>query len=373
MSRTMPETGSKANLDPSKGPVNPARLTCPRLNNIYDPPSWNPDSDGTMEGVGDPNNLGEGVGFPYRTCDGLYSPLRADVHFPSCYNPDAGLTDYKNNMAWPEDNNGKLDCPDGYTHVPHLFFEVYWDTQKFQGRWEEGKEDQPFVWSNGDVTGYSSHADFIAGWDEELLQHIIDTCDAGTGGMDNCPGLFYGKNTEECHIESGVDEEVDGTLSKLPGDNPLSGFKYGSVGSGSSSGSESSSSAAAEKTSATSKVSSAAQSTAASSQYSAQQESTTEVSSQASQTAEAVSSSPESTYSQPPAAVSVSSQAEAVSSQTEAAKSTGLTSHRAKPTTCKQRVHTVWNTVTVTAEAPKQTDVYKRSHIRRHAHGHGRH
>lgn len=373
MTRVMPETGATANLDPSKGPVNPARITCPRLNNIYDPPSWNPDSDGTTQGVGDPNNLGEGVGFPYRTCDGKYSPLRADVHFPSCYNPDAGLTDYKNNMAFPSDNDGKLDCPDGYIHVPHLFYEVYWDTQSFQGRWEEGKVDQPFVWSNGDVTGYSSHADFIAGWDEDLLQHIIDTCNAGTSGMDTCPGLFYGTNSDECHIDSGVDEKVDGTLTKLPGDNPLSGFEYGSGSSGSSA----STTAKASGGEATSKVSSAAQSTAAqstaqstdaqstaasSTNYSIKQVPTSEVS-QSSQTSEAVSS--KNIYTSP---------ASSATSQTEEAQATNGSTQRAKATTCRQRVHTVWSTVTVTAtaEAPKQTG-YKRDFVRRHGHGHGRH
>ncbi|WKT54078.1 protein of unknown function DUF1996 [Fusarium oxysporum f. sp. vasinfectum] len=225
MTRTVPETGGKPNIDPSRGSINAARYTCPRSK--YDPPSWMPNSDGSEAGIGDPVNLGEGVGFPDRTCDALYSPLRADVHFPSCYNPKAGLTDFKNNMAYPEDNNGYLDCPEGWVHVPHLFFESYWDTQKFQGHWEEGKGKQPFVLSNGDTTGYSNHADFLAGWDEELLQHIIDTCDAGTSGMDKCPGLFYGLNSDPCTIDSEVDETVDGIMKKLPGNNPLIGWLHG--------------------------------------------------------------------------------------------------------------------------------------------------
>ncbi|TQV90103.1 WSC domain-containing protein [Cordyceps javanica] len=223
--RTPPVTGAESKLDPSKGPVNPIKWTCPRADENQR--SWPVNSDGLMAGMQDPHNNGEGVGFPDVTCDRENSPLRADIHFPSCYNPKAGITDYKNNMAWPQDNHGKADCPEGYIHLPHLFYEVYWNTPAFAGRWEEGRGKQPFVLANGDATGYSLHADFMSGWDEALLQHIIDTCDVGTSGMKNCEGLFYGQNKDECTIESPVSEKVTGILSSLPGNNPLSGWSYG--------------------------------------------------------------------------------------------------------------------------------------------------
>lgn len=184
-----------------------------------------------MAGIQDANNKGEGVGFPDMNCDGYASPLRADVHFPSCYNPAAGLTNYKENMAFPSDaGNGKSDCPKGWIHVPHLFLEVYWNTPLFKDRWEQGKGKQPFVLSNGDATGYSNHADFMAGWDEKLLQHIIDTCNAGSQGMDKCPGLFYGLNKGDCTIPNPVEEKINGVLDVLPGDNPITGWSYGGNG-----------------------------------------------------------------------------------------------------------------------------------------------
>lgn len=225
--RSPPAGGGATNLDPSKGPVNAVKWTCPRSN--FNPPSWPANSNGMTAGIGDPVNKGEGVGFPDLDCDGYASPLRADVHFPSCYNPKAGLTDYKNNMVFPSDaGNGKMDCPKGYIHVPHLFIEVYWNTPLFKDRWEQGKGKQPFVLSNGDATGYSLHADFMAGWDEKLLQHIIDTCDAGTSGMDKCPGLFYGLNEgDQCTIQTPVNEKISGALDSLPGDNPITGWAYG--------------------------------------------------------------------------------------------------------------------------------------------------
>ncbi|PKK45046.1 hypothetical protein CI102_10584 [Trichoderma harzianum] len=228
MSRTVPAAGGGDQLDPSKGPINNVQFTCPRTS--YNPPSYPVGSDGSKAGMVDPNNQGAGVGFPDVTCDGMYSPLRMDLHFPSCYNPAAGLTNYKENMQFPTDaGNGKQDCPPGWIHTPHIFFEVYFDTQPYKGRWTENQGTQPFVLSNGDVTGYGAHADFMAGWDEDLLQHIIDTCDAGDSGMDQCPGLFYGLNSGDCTIAPLVNEQVTGTLTKLPGNNPLSGFSYGAA------------------------------------------------------------------------------------------------------------------------------------------------
>ncbi|KAJ6446421.1 WSC domain-containingprotein [Purpureocillium lavendulum] len=224
--RSPPAGGASGNLDPSKGPVSPVKWTCAR--HKYDPPSWSATSDGSQGGMPDKNNKGEGVGFPDANCDGYAAPLRMDIHFPSCYNPDAGLTDYKNNMAYPtNDGHGKHDCPKGWIHVPHIFFEVYWNTPLLADRWVPNQGKQPFVLSNGDATGYSLHGDFLSGWDEKLLQHIIDTCDTGGSGMEQCPGLFYGANKEKCTIPNPVPEKVSGVLDALPGNNPLSGWSYG--------------------------------------------------------------------------------------------------------------------------------------------------
>ncbi|KAF5985385.1 WSC domain-containing protein [Fusarium coicis] len=370
MTRTMPKAGSKPNLDPSKGPVNPARMTCPRLNNDYTLPSWDAKSDGKMAGVGDPVNKGEGVGFPDRTCDGKYSPLRADVHFPSCYNPEAGLTDFKNNMAYPEDNDGYLDCPKGWIHVPHLFYEAYWRTDNFTGRWTEGEGKQPFVFSNGDVTGYSSHADFMAGWDEDLLQHIIDTCNAGTEGMDHCPGLTYGLNKGDCTIESEVNEKITGTLSKLPGNNPLSGFSYGDKAPSMPSGDDKESSPSKPSAQSTaSKPASGEKTTAAELPgYTKPASDPTDVDEEP--------VAPKPTLPSNPAVVSEAA-AQATDVLSSVPKPTDIFDKPEKPKKCKIRVHTVWNTVTVTqtASVPAQTEAgtpsYKRDHVRRHAHHHG--
>ena len=230
MTRDPPNRDGTQNLDPSKGPVNPLQWTCPRSN--FNPPSWPAGSDGTKGGIQDPNNQGSGVGFPFANCDGYASPLRMDLHFPSCYNPAAGLENFKSNMAFPTDaGNGKQDCPKGWVHVPHIFYEVYWNTPKFQDRWTQNAGSQPFILANGDRTGYSGHGDFISGWDETVLQKIIDTCDAGSAGMDKCPTIIGGLNDQapSCNINSPVNEVIDGVLAKLPGDNPASGWGVGSA------------------------------------------------------------------------------------------------------------------------------------------------
>ncbi|KAM0253566.1 hypothetical protein ACHAQJ_007238 [Trichoderma viride] len=266
--RVISGAGGASQLDPSAGPLNPIQFTCPRSS--YNPPSYPVGSDGSKAGEVDPNNQGAGAGFPDVTCDGLYSPLRMDIHFPSCYNPAAGLTNYKENTVFPSNaGDGKADCPAGWIHTPHIFFEAYMDTQPFAGRWTENDGTQPFVLANGDVTGYSAHADFMAAWDEDLLQHIIDTCDAGDSGMDQCAGLFYGLNSGDCTIPPLVDEVITGNLTKLPGNNPLSGFSYGAApampGMGSSSSSSSSSSSGSTNNAASGSSGAAASSSKASS------------------------------------------------------------------------------------------------------------
>lgn len=162
--RTPPPTNGKLVLDQADGTPQPVQWTCPRSNPTTT--LYPVGSDG-LHGVGmqDPGNTGAGVGFPDKNCDGYASPLRADIHFPSCYNPDestgGGLHNYKTNAQFPTNNN----CPKGWLHLPHLFYEVYWNTPKFASKWTQGQGKQPFVLANGDPTGYSLHADFVSSTD----------------------------------------------------------------------------------------------------------------------------------------------------------------------------------------------------------------
>ncbi|POR34088.1 WSC domain-containing protein 2 [Tolypocladium paradoxum] len=349
--RTPPAGGAITNLDPSKGPINAVKWTCPRSN--FNPPSWPANSDGTMAGIGDPGNKGEGVGFPDMNCDGYASPLRADVHFPSCYNPQAGLTDYKKNMVFPSDaGNGKKDCPKGYIHVPHLFIEVYWNTPLFKDRWEQGKGKQPFVLSNGDATGYGLHADFMAGWDEKLLQHIIDTCDAGTSGMDKCPGLSNGLNNgDKCTIQSPVNEVISGVMDSLPGNNPITGWSYGG-GDGSNPPPPKSNdpTTSATQPEASNKPTEAP---GKSSTKAPPAKSATDQPTKVPTKVPTESAQPPSSYD--PVSSGPAPSGPAPSGTTTSATGSSLPTGSAKPSSCTPKVVTVWETVTVTGAMPAPT------------------
>jgi len=226
--RSPPSSGGNLNLDLGNGkPIQPVQWTCPRKNN--DSPLYPADSDGLHGvGIGDTGNKGAGTGFPDRDCDGFASPLRADIHFPSCINPKADVRDYKNNAVYPTNSN----CPKDWIHVPALFYEFYFDATKFKERWTQGEGNQPFVLSNGDPTGYSLHADFLNGWDPKTLQTIIDTCDAGSSGMENCPNIIGGvaDDTKSCNIEAyNPSEVISGVMSALPGNNPITEWGSGAA------------------------------------------------------------------------------------------------------------------------------------------------
>ncbi|KAF9872695.1 NOL1/NOP2/sun family protein [Colletotrichum karsti] len=371
--RVVPSSGGKQNLEPADGPVQPVQWTCPRSN--YNPASYPANSDGSTAGIVDPNNSGAGVGFPDQNCDGYGSPLRADVHMPSCYDPSKALDDYENSMSWPTNKDStdkrRANCPPGHIHVPHMFFEVYWNTPKFSDRWTPGQGTQPFVLSNGDVSGYSSHGDFIAAWDTDVLQQIIDNCNAGSSGMDKCPGLLKGLNTnQDCTIPSPIDEKTDGILDNLPGSNPLGGWSFGNIigGSGlgnilkpSSGGASASASGSAKAT----PVKSASAQPAATS-GAVQKEDVAPV-----------QQAPE----QPAASQAVPSKAAQPSSPAAVVTNPLGNDNGSNPkTSCLRKTRTVYQTVTVTgtlseatqatpAAAPANNDNYK---ARRHVHEHVR-
>lgn len=136
-------------------------------------------------------------------------------------------------MVFPttDATTGKQNCPTGWTHVPHIFYEMYWNTPVFAGRWSPNQGSQPFVLANGDLSGCSGHGDFMAAWDVSTLQNIIDNCNAGDSGMDKCPGVTVRDQTTSCTVTSPIDEAITGNLTALPGDNPLEGWGISYSGS----------------------------------------------------------------------------------------------------------------------------------------------
>ncbi len=84
-----------------------------------------------------------------------------------------------------------------------------------------------FVFSNGDTTGYGFHGDFVNGWDQTVQTEAVQDClytDNG-GVISACSSLVPSDDVNfprDCPEQPSVyNEPVHGTLSALPGCNPI--------------------------------------------------------------------------------------------------------------------------------------------------------
>ncbi len=68
-------------------------------------------------------------------------------------------------MAYPINSNNNPnggDCPNSHpVRIPGLFYEHLYSVDQFP---HGDTTRQPFLWSNGDPTGYGLHGDFVSGW-----------------------------------------------------------------------------------------------------------------------------------------------------------------------------------------------------------------
>lgn len=164
-------------------------------------------------------------GFPNIPCpDGV----RAEIVFPSCWDgKNLDSEDHKSHMAYPTINVENGACPS--THPHHLVtvkMEVIFKTFNFPWTGQN-----PFLWSNGDQTGYGYHADMIMGWEPETLKAAIEQCTDPFGDVYKC-SVFNGMLPPErqyldpgtCKVDSFVNEDsiTNTPVNKLPGCNPLS-------------------------------------------------------------------------------------------------------------------------------------------------------
>lgn len=105
--------------------------------------------------------------------------------------------------------------------VVSIFYEVIWNTPDFADMWYG--DTQPFVWSNGDPTGYGYHGDFVNGWNIPILQRAINECGADSGNIEECKvfKFFDDDEAQACKIPVSVHEKTFGVLPALPGCNPV--------------------------------------------------------------------------------------------------------------------------------------------------------
>lgn len=121
-------------------------------------------------------------------------------------------------------------CPSTHPkHMISLFYEVLYDINIFKDMWYNNtylrsNVSHPFVFSNGDATGYGFHADFVNGWDVEVLQRATTECTNDSGNVEDCNAVTQYSYDEcnACKLPPVIDERMDGWMDSLPGCNPVS-------------------------------------------------------------------------------------------------------------------------------------------------------
>lgn len=157
--------------------------------------------------------------FPTTPCP---NGLRQQIFFPSCWDGvNVDSADHKSHVAYPSGSDSGT-CPSTHPYrLVSLFYEVIWWTIPYASQIAAGTGE--FVLSNGDATGYGSHADFVNAWDFNVLQKAIDTCLNDSGVFTDCPlfNVIDAQTAAQCKKTPSTTEQVFGTLNALPGNNPV--------------------------------------------------------------------------------------------------------------------------------------------------------
>lgn len=165
------------------------------------------------------------AGFPNRSCP---NGLQIRIRFPSCWDGiKVDSPDNRNHVAYPAGvDNGP--CPKTHpVRIPPMLYEMTWHVRAFDHLRKPW--GQPFVLSQGDPTGFGYHADFLNGWDVDLLEKAIrdPTCGNTSGGrIDFCETFqpFLQTNCVQnlcLSIAPRVVEPMSGVVSALLGCNPI--------------------------------------------------------------------------------------------------------------------------------------------------------
>ncbi|TLS20974.1 uncharacterized protein PpBr36_10761 [Pyricularia pennisetigena] len=158
----------------------------------------------------------ETVHFPEAPCR---LGIMANHRFPTCWDGvNVDSPNHRDHVAYPEhgtfESGGR--CPDSHpVRIPQILLETVWDTRQFRDL-DEWPEDgsQPFVWSSGDATGFSHHADYLFGWEGDSLQRAMDAHTYVSAPMLKTQTIA---EQNKCRVRDFVGEEIDGWLDALPG------------------------------------------------------------------------------------------------------------------------------------------------------------
>ncbi|KAI0099009.1 hypothetical protein GGR51DRAFT_576420 [Nemania sp. FL0031] len=157
------------------------------------------------------------VALPNKFCPG---GIRTTIRFPTCWDgTNLDSPDHMSHVSYPASGTFESNGPCPATHpvkLPQLMFEVIWDTAPFndESLWPEDGS-QPFVFSQGDNTGYGQHGDYMFGWQGQSLQNAMDASCFGA----TCKALKTQtfEEANKCAVRNVVQEDVEGWLEELPG------------------------------------------------------------------------------------------------------------------------------------------------------------
>ncbi|KAI1772322.1 hypothetical protein F4818DRAFT_427064 [Hypoxylon cercidicola] len=162
----------------------------------------------------------EYVGFPTRPCPG---GIMINQRFPSCWDgKNLDSPNHQDHVAYPETGTFESGGPCPATHpvrLPQILLETVWDTRAFNDPADFVDGSQPFVWSSGDATGFSNHADYLFGWKGDSLQRHLDS-----HTYVSAPTLKTQSTAlqNQCKVPDMVGEDIDSWLTSLPGGNQVS-------------------------------------------------------------------------------------------------------------------------------------------------------
>lgn len=164
------------------------------------------------------NRAPESIGFPTTPCPG---GIMANHRFPTCWDGEnLDSPNHQDHVAYPESGTFESGGPCPSTHpvrLPQILLETVWDTTSFSDPADFVDGQQPFVWSNGDSTGFSNHADYLFGWEGDSLQRAMDGHTYVSAPM-LTPQSIAQQN--QCQVPDMVNEDIDSWLPSLPGQNP---------------------------------------------------------------------------------------------------------------------------------------------------------
>ncbi|MBE3049311.1 DUF1996 domain-containing protein [Candidatus Bathyarchaeota archaeon] len=150
----------------------------------------------------------EYVDFPPEPCA---LGIMANHRFPTCWDGvNLDSANHQDHVSYPATGTFESGgaCPETHpVRLPQILLETVWETSAFAD--EEWPEDgsQPFVWSSGDPTGYSNHADYVFGWKDDSLQRAMDAHTYVSAPMLTSQGIA---EQNACSVPDMVSEEIDG-------------------------------------------------------------------------------------------------------------------------------------------------------------------